>query len=132
MLNPSTADADKDDVTIRRCIAFARRDGWSGIDVGNLYAYRSTDPMELDEVEDAFGPQNRDYLAKIAEAAARVHAPIICGWGACGKRHQQHITLVRFLMRSRGATLACLGKTDDGSPRHPSRLSKTAPIEPWP
>ena len=46
MLNPSTADADEDDRTIRRCIGFAHREGCNGITVVNIGAYRATDPDE--------------------------------------------------------------------------------------
>ena len=36
MLNPSTADANRDDRTVSRCVAFAKRDGFGGFLVGNL------------------------------------------------------------------------------------------------
>src|SRR5215217_1316798 len=47
MHNPSTADADQDDPTIRRCIAFAKSWGYGGIYVGNLIPYRATNPKDL-------------------------------------------------------------------------------------
>lgn len=55
MLNPSTADAEVDDPTIRRCVGFAKREGCGGIEVVNLYAYRSTDPSVLGTVDEKHG-----------------------------------------------------------------------------
>jgi len=46
-LNPSTADANQDDPTIRRCADFARRWGFDRLCMVNLFAYRATDPREL-------------------------------------------------------------------------------------
>lgn len=47
MHNPSTADADEDDPTIRRCIGFAKSWGYGGIYVGNLSPFRATNPKDM-------------------------------------------------------------------------------------
>ena len=76
MLNPSRADAEKDDKTITRCIDFAMREGAGGIIVVNLYALREPHPPRLKEAEDPFGPEqqrgrpNRSCHASDQERAA--------------------------------------------------------------
>ena len=55
MLNPSTADANKDDPTLRRCIGFANKFGYSSLEIVNLYAYRSPNPKDLWKVSDPVG-----------------------------------------------------------------------------
>ena len=65
MLNPSDANAEIDDPTIRRCMGFARAWGYGGIVVGNLYAFRTPYPETLWKAPDPYGPLNDAALIKI-------------------------------------------------------------------
>ena len=78
MLNPSKADAKKDDRTIRRCIDYAKRWSFGGILVGNLFALRSPYPERLYQAEDPVGPKNDRRLRAMLNKADLV----VCGWGA--------------------------------------------------
>jgi hypothetical protein len=46
-LNPSTADEQNDDPTIRRCIGFAQSWGYDALCMANLFAYRATKPTDM-------------------------------------------------------------------------------------
>ncbi len=70
MLNPSTADAAKDDPTIRRCASFARSWGYGSLEVVNLFAYRASEPKRLRQTPDPIGPANDDYLVDAADRVA--------------------------------------------------------------
>jgi len=129
MLNPSTADADIDDPTIRRCIGFAKIKNAGGIIVGNLCAYRVTDPAELQEADDPFGPLNVECLQGIADDAKRSIMPVVCAWGAHGSQYRAASVIVLF--RSRGVRLICLGMTKEGQPRHPLYVSNDQPFIPY-
>jgi hypothetical protein len=80
MLNPSTADSNKDDPTIRRCIDFAKSWGYGGIVIGNLFGLRATDPKELLNTDDPKGLHNDYWLRMLPELADQ----IICAWGNDG------------------------------------------------
>ena len=125
MLNPSTADADVDDPTIRRCMGFARREGADGIIVLNVYALRATDPKELAKSPDPFGPENDAALSQLARCASR--SRIVCAWGAHGGGSNRHIAL----LMSSGASLVCLGMTKNGHPRHPLYVKNDQPLVPF-
>ena len=85
ILNPSTADAQVDVPTIRRCVGFARswHDGaYGGIDVVNLYAFRTAYPRELFAYHgDPVGADNDSILKAVAEESGMV----IAAWGARAK-----------------------------------------------
>jgi len=95
MLNPSTADAEVDDPTIRRCIGFARREGYGGIEVVNLYAFRATSPDDLWKAKDPCGPENEGHLISIARASVGYGTPIVCAWGAHGGNSNRPIHLMQ-------------------------------------
>ena len=127
MLNPSTADAEMDDPTIRRCLGFARREGAGGIMVGNLFAWRSTSPAALYRTADIIGPRNDTTLRDIATTARVNGAPVVCAWGA-HEAARTRATRVLSLLRDQGAILMCLGMTRDGSPRHPLYVRGDQPL----
>lgn len=124
MLNPSTADADIDDPTIRRCIGFAVREGAGGIVVVNQFAYRATSPDDLRKAVDPFGPDNKAALHEAATAAAQDGMPIVCAWGAHGGHSNWHIVI----MQQSGARLVCLGMTKGDHPRHPLYVRADQPL----
>lgn len=132
MLNPSTADDEQDDPTIRRCMSFARRDGYVGIIVVNLYAFRATNPAALLIANDAIGPLNADYIWKVAAEAAKYPVPVVCAWGTKGALDPDHVRNVTVAMRGHGAQLVCLGKTNDGHPRHPLYVKGDQPLVSYP
>ena len=77
MLNPSSADAVQDDPTIRRCIGFAKREGFGRLEVVNLYAFRSKSPSALFADLDPVGPDN---TGEIRKALGRADV-VIVAWG---------------------------------------------------
>jgi len=124
MLNPSTADASVDDPTIRRCMSFARREGFGGIVVVNLFALRATDPKALKHHPFPVGSDNRWHLEQVAWWCRNYDMPILCAWGA--GRDARH-ALDAFA----GVELVCLARTTDGSPRHPLYVRANQPLEPF-
>ena len=127
MLNPSTADANLDDPTIRRCIGFARAWGCTGLVVVNLYALRSTNPKGLWTVEDPAGPGNDNELARTLRGAALRDTPLVAAWGVHARPGR-----VEQVMALPGADrFTCLGTTKDGSPRHPLYVRGDTPRTPF-
>lgn len=133
MLNPSTADANLDDPTIRRCMGFARREKSGGIVVVNLFAYRATKPDDLPYGADAKGHGNAAVLRELAESAGASNQRVVCAWGGNGDRTGKAWTVaVVGLFQGYRVSLVCLGKTDGGYPRHPLYVPGNQPLEPYP
>lgn len=127
MLNPSTADAMTDDPTIRRVVGFAKREGFGGILVVNLFPLRATDPAELLDAADRTGGIDGEAVhVAIADYAAQIMRPMLVGWGALHPRLTAQFVVGHF--RSRGAHLVCLGKTKGGHPRHPLYIKSDQPM----
>ena len=119
-LNPSTADSTQDDPTVRRCIGFARDWGYGTMTLANLFALRSTDPAQLWTAHDPIGPNNDEWIRRMADSAAMV----VAAWGAHGGLLGRDRHVIAML-----PSVQCLGRTRAGHPRHPLYLSKHTPLE---
>lgn len=122
MLNPSTADAELDDPTVRKCVGFARRLGYTGVDVFNLYAYRATDPADLKRAlrsgVDVVGPENDRRLLTMLTARLAQGDGVVAAWGA----HAPDDRVRQVLSLPGSRALCTLGLTAKGIPRHPLML----------
>lgn len=124
MLNPSTADEHEDDATIRRCTGFARRWGFGGVEVVNLFAFRTTNPDRLMKrmhrrFVDAVGPDNDAYIW----GALKRCKEVIVAWGAHDCAQDRAREVLELIDRA-GAMPTCLGESKDGHPLHPLYLKK--------
>ena len=128
MLNPSTADANADDPTIRRCRGFAKAWECAGLLVINLYALRATDPTELGGPVDPVGPENDEHISAALYRAGLV----VCAWGATpAPRKSFRVERILRLAQDAGRPLHALGTTKHGDPRHPLYLRRDARPERW-
>ena len=66
LLNPSIADEATNDPTSERCERRARRWGFGGLIVTNLFALCATDPAGLRRVADPIGPENDAAILETA------------------------------------------------------------------
>ena len=123
-LNPSTANSENDDNTVRRLVSFCKAFGYGGFVIINLFAYRATDPKEIKRLpaDIAIGPENDIYLRRITLGAKLV----IAAWGSHGDLHGRGKQVMR-LLREQSKTVHCFNtktghKTKNGQPKHPLYL----------
>ena len=126
MLNPSTADAERDDATIRRCIALSRGHGFDALVVVNLFALRATDPKRLRAAADPVGAQNDRVITRALARATTV----IAAWGTHGTLAARD-AVVAARLHATGRDVRCLGRTQDGHPRHPLYVRRDAALVPF-
>lgn len=123
--NPSSANASKDDPTLRRGVAFAKSWGASRLVFVNPWAAVATRPRDLWANADPVGPENDAVIAEAASEIAASSGFVILAWGAvkppsCLKAAvRQRLSLVADIFHEKGCPLKTLGFNQDGSPKHP-------------
>lgn len=127
MLNPSKATETQNDPTIERCERRARRLGFGGFAVANLFAWRETDPKALRAAPAPVGEDNDAVLMDLAAKASHT----LAAWGVHGA-HLGRAEAVARLLLDAGVALSCLGQTKEGHPRHPLYVSYQTSLRPWP
>ena len=128
-VNPSTADHEADDPTIRRCVAFADAAGFGGLVMLNLFAWRDKDVRALATVVDPVGPEN-DLAIDLGTLGMVVWAS-----GPPRKvppRLRARFATVERMLRDKRRTLHALAFTADGYPAHPLFLPASCRPVVWP
>jgi hypothetical protein len=126
-LNPSTADAESNDNTIRRCIGFAKAWGYSALCMTNLFAFCTSDPEIMKAFKgDPVGPEN-DFM--ILEHARKADL-VVGAWGTDGDFMGRAQGVAKLLFVA-GIQLHALKATKDGHPAHPLYLPKRLKPAPW-
>ena len=128
-LNPSTADEEKNDPTVARCIGYAKRWGFGGMYMLNIFAYRSTDPKMLRKIEDPVGPLNDHYII----CTIRLTDMVVACWGNHGQymgRGEQVIDILEHIQSIPNVKIPimCFKITKNGQPFHPLYLKKNQPL----
>ncbi len=114
-LNPSTADEEVDDPTIRRCLNYAKKWGYGGFMMVNLFAYRTTLPYNLKKVKYPVGKDNDKYIMTLSKKADIT----VAVWGNNGNLYSRDKEVLSLL-----PNLMCLKVNKSGQPAHPLYLKK--------
>ena len=137
-LNPSTADENADDPTIRKCIGFSTRLGFGGLLMLNVGAYRATNPREWLTAVNRFGPENTpqhllEYIAQNSVCLPPGEIPtkgitlVVAAWGRNAAKYQSAVRALEIVRAIPG--LKCWGRNADRTPRHPLMLPYTTKLE---
>ncbi|RYF78888.1 MAG: DUF1643 domain-containing protein [Cytophagaceae bacterium] len=121
-LNPSTADAELDDPTIRRCIRFATDWEYGGFFMLNLFAFRATDPGDMKKANDPVGLVNNYCLIDIGSRCKDV----VFVWGEHGSHRGRDKQVIAMFPNA-----WCMGKNKSGRPKHPLYLRSDTRLEPY-
>ena len=117
-LNPSTANEGNDDPTIRRVQQFAKRWGYGGVFMLNLFGWVTPYPEELLQCPDPIG-ENDSYLKDYQEKCAEV----IFAWGAFSVATDR-AKEVAAMMPGKALVI-----NKNGTPRHPLYVkSEVVPV----
>ena len=114
-LNPSVANAKKDDLTIKKCKGFVNRWNYGGFYMVNLSSYISTNPNNIiDDIRD----ENISYIKE----AIKECSIIVPMWGDNIKDLNLNNIKNKVSPLLKNKKLKCLGLTKAGNPKHISRL----------
>ena len=121
-LNPSVADATKDDPTTKRILGHTKRLGFGGFYLTNCFSHIATNPKRLNPTG------NWQENLKWLERAAAHSEEVVFAWGKnplVTELGRAQFFTVRFPYAKQ------LGQNLDGSPKHPLYLPYSGKLTPF-
>ena len=126
LLNPSTATEKTYDATIKRCEKRSKLLSFEQFRVCNLFAFRSTQPAELQKVSDPKGPLNDVFLKE----SIKLSDKIICSWGRFGTLNNRDLEVIQIIKKYKTPVFH-LGLTKNNQPRHLLYISYNKILTKW-
>ena len=140
-LNPSFANAIRNDKTLARVINFVDSWGYGSLIVVNLFAKISKVPISLKLCSDPIGERNHMELERtFLNWSSDQFCDLWLGWGVHGKymnRNSEVLSMIDEFKRKRcnrfsdSSMALVLGKTKEGHPRHPLYVCKKEVLKPF-
>jgi len=125
LLNPSTANEERDDPTVMACIALAQNMGFDGLYITNLFALRTKNPDTLKQNKNPIGDKNDTFIKRYALKSKR----IIIAWGNHGEFLRRGEKVIHII--SQIQVPYCFEITKKGNPRHPLYIKRSTHPFPW-
>jgi hypothetical protein len=120
LCNPSRASDKEDDPTTRKLAHIAARHGYGGIQIANLFAWRTPHPTKLKEARNPIGIENDKYLKSLIQHSKA----LLIAWG----NHGQYLKRDQIVLGMISNSTLCLGHNRNGTPKHPGHLSNNTDI----
>lgn len=133
-LNPSTANSESDDPTIRNVVSIAKNNGYGSVYMVNCFPLISADPKNLQAYFESndyeyYQNQNIQYIEVLIIAKSPA---VVLAWGNF-KEVSNYKALKIWRILNRDHSLLCIGQNKNGSPKHPlyqKANSKLIPFNP--
>jgi len=116
-LNPSTADENSLDPTLRRIKGFSEAWGYTHFVVLNIFAWRATRPADLKTAHSPVGRNNDRWIKTWTNQAEMT----VVGWGEHGSHQGRSKQVTPLLDLSK---TFCLGINRSGEPKHPLYIAQ--------
>ncbi len=123
LLNPSTADAQQDDPTNRKCMYWAMRNGYGMLTFCNLFAWRSPYPKVMKAQPEPIGPANDEVIHEMIKS----HKVVVAGWGNDGGHMGRDKVVLGF-----HDSWMCVGTNKGGQPSHPLYMKNATELMRFP
>eukprot|EP01084_Bolivina_argentea_P270830 460612_1 len=120
--NPSTADGQIDDATVKKLIKYCKLWDYGGLYICNLFAFVAKNPLDIDECEHPIGSSNDYYLQKYSVKSDK----IIVMWGRQGAFYNNRIQNVLKIFTMR---IYCFKLTKNKQPYQPLYLPLNTQLE---
>lgn len=120
-LNPSTANSDANDPTVRRIKGFTNKWRYGGFILINLYSLISTNPKALISTMFPLGPLHRKHV----QYACWRCDYIVCAWGTFPEAQKMVNTTINTLKHYGHDRLYAIKLSKDNIPMHPLYLKYT-------